>query len=54
MSRTLRAEKSTGDVDFFAADDDYALAVQELFGDDAREAALEVAFAVDDDLFVVR
>jgi hypothetical protein len=44
--RTLRSEELAGDVEGFAADDDDFLAVEELFGDGAGEAAEEVAFAV--------
>lgn len=44
--RTLRSEELAGDVEGFAADDDDFLAVQQLFGDGAGEAAEEVAFAV--------
>ena len=48
--RTLRSEELAGDVEGFAADDDDFLAVEQLFGDGAGEAAEEVAFAVDHDL----
>ena len=44
--RTFRSEELAGDVEGFAADDDDFLAVEELFGDGAGEAAEEVAFAV--------
>ena len=50
--RTLRSEELAGDVEGFAAHDDDLLAVEELFGDGAGEAAEEVALAVDHDLFV--
>jgi hypothetical protein len=48
--RTLRSEELAGDVEGFAADDDDFLAVEQLFGDGAGEAAEEVAFAVYHDL----
>jgi hypothetical protein len=48
--RTLRAEELAGDVEGLAADDDDLLAVEELLGDDAGQAAKQVALAIDHDL----
>jgi len=48
--RTLSAEELAGDVELLAADDDDLLAVQQLLGDGGRQAAEEVALAVDDNL----
>jgi hypothetical protein len=50
MARTLRAEELAGDVEGFAADDDDLLAAEELLGDDAGQAAKQVALAIDHDL----
>ena len=51
--RTLRSEELAGDVEGFAADDDDFLAVEQLLGDGAGEAAEEVAFAVYHNLYGV-
>jgi hypothetical protein len=48
--RTLRAEKFAGDVEVLAADDDNLLAAEELLGDNAGQAAKQVALAIDHDL----
>lgn len=50
MVRTLRAEELAGDVESLAADNDDLLAVEELLGDDAGQAAKQVALAIDHDL----
>ena len=50
MVRTLRAEKFAGDVEVLAANDDNLLAAEELLGDDAGQAAKQVALAIDHDL----
>lgn len=49
--RTLSAEELSRDVEGLAADHNDLLAVQELLGHDAGEAAKEMALAIDDDLF---
>ena len=51
MIRTLRAEELARDVEGLAADDNDLLAVEELLGDDAGQAAKQVALAIDHDLF---
>ena len=51
MVRTLRAEELARDVEGLAADDNDLLAVEELLGDDAGQAAKQVALAIDHDLF---
>lgn len=48
--RTLSAEELARDVEGLAADDDDLLAVEELLGDDAGQAAKQVALAIDHDL----
>lgn len=48
--RTLSAEELARDVEGLAADDNDLLAVEELLGNDAGEAAQKVALAVDDNL----
>lgn len=47
--RTLRAEELSGDVEGLAADDHNLLAVEQLLGHGAGQAAKQVALAVDDD-----
>lgn len=48
----LVAEEGPGDVEFFATDDDDALAGQQLLGNDGCEAAEQVALSINnDDLF---
>ena len=49
--RTLGAEELARDVQGLAADDDDLLAVEELLGDDAGQAAEQVALAIDDNLW---
>lgn len=51
LVRTLRAEELARDVEVLAADDNDLLAVEELLGDDAGQAAKQVALAIDHDLF---
>lgn len=51
LVRTLRAEELAGDVEVLATDDNDLLAVEELLGDDAGQAAQQVALAIDHDLF---
>ncbi len=53
MVRTLRAEELARDVEGLAADDNDLLAVKELLGDDAGQAAKQVALAIDHDLFQI-
>ena len=48
--RTLRAEEFAGDVKSLAADNDYLLAVEQLFCDSASQATEQVSLAVDDNL----
>ena len=48
--RTLSSEELSGDVESFASDDDDLLAAKKLLGDDAGQAAKEMALAIDDDL----
>ena len=50
MVRTLRAEELAGDVQGLAADNNNLLAAQKLLGDDAGQAAKQVALAIDHDL----
>ena len=50
---TFRSEEFAGDVEGFAADYDYFLAHEELFGDRAGQTTQQVAFAVDHDLWSV-
>lgn len=50
MVRTLRAEKFAGDVEVLAANDDNLLAAEQLLGDNAGQAAKQVALAIDHDL----
>lgn len=52
--RTLRAEELSRDVEGLAADDNDLLAVQNLLGDDGREAAKEMTLAIDDDLYFTK
>lgn len=50
VSRTFCSEELAGDVEGFAADDDDLLAVEELFGDNAGQAAEQMALAIYHDL----
>lgn len=50
-ARTLSPEELARDVEGLASHDDDLLAVQELLGHDRREAAKEMALAINDDLF---
>jgi hypothetical protein len=50
VERTLRAEELSGNVESFASDDDYLLAVEQLLGHCARQATEEVSLAIDDNL----
>jgi hypothetical protein len=45
----LVAEEATADVDLLASDDDNLLAVEDLLGDYGRQAAEQMALAVNDD-----
>lgn len=49
--RTLSTEELSGDVQGLSADDDDLLAAKQLLGDNAGQAAQEVALAIDDDLW---
>ena len=48
--RTLRTKELPRDVNLLASHNDDLLAVEELLGDCAGETALEMTFAVNDDL----
>jgi len=48
----LCAEELSGDVDGFASNDNHFLAIEELLGHDTGETTKEMAFAVDDDLYL--
>ena len=50
---TFRSEEFARDVEGFAADYDYFLAHEELFGDCAGQTTQQVAFAVHHDLYPV-
>lgn len=50
IRHTLRTEELSGDVEGLAANDNDLLTVKELLGDNARQAAKEMALAIDDDL----
>ena len=50
-SHTLSAEELARDVEGLAADDDNLLAAKELLGDNAGQAAKQVALAIDHNLY---
>ena len=50
MPRTLRAEEFARDVKGLATNDNDLLAVEQLLGDNAGQAAKQMALAIDDDL----
>lgn len=52
VEHTFRSEELAGDVESLTAHDYDLLAIEELFGDCARQTTEEVTFAVHDDLFL--